>query len=216
MVELDWIELDEGRKVMSTDDFVAGNHTDKYGTKNPISKALMDGFLGSAKELFGKAAPQTVIELGCGEGELAARLLEGQQADYLGTDLSSNIIEEAQRRYPHLKFQARGADDIALPDGAFDLVVACEVLEHVEDPPAVLREIKRLSSKWALVSVPREPIWRALNMIRGAYWGELGNTPGHIQHWGRRQFIAFIESELSVVEVRTPLPWTMLLCRTDL
>ena len=202
-------------KSMSNEDFVAGNHTDKYGTRNPISKALMKGFLDSAKDLFGKASPKQVIELGCGEGELAARLLEGQDAEYLGTDLSADIVEEAKSRYPHLQFQARGADDIELPDGAFDLVVACEVLEHVEDPPAVLREIKRLSSKWALVSVPREPIWRALNMVRGAYWSDLGNTPGHIQHWSRRQFISFISTELEVVEVRTPLPWTMLLCRTD-
>jgi hypothetical protein len=30
--------------------------------------------------------------------------------------------------------------------------------------------------------VPREPIWRIGNMARGRYLGDLGNTPGHIQH----------------------------------
>ena len=198
---------------MENDDFVAGNHTDKYGTKNPISRALMNGFLSSARDLYGMTNAQSVIELGCGEGELGARLLEHRAADYIGTDLSPEIIEEAQTRYPQLNFQVQGADQIIFEDNQFDLVVACEVLEHVEDPPAVLREIKRLSSKWALVSVPREPIWCALNMARGAYWGSLGNTPGHIQHWGKRAFISFVKTELEVVEVRTPLPWTMLLCR---
>jgi hypothetical protein len=47
----------------------------------------------------------------------------------------------------------------------------------------------RCAERHLLVSVPREPLWRMLNMARGAYWPALGNTPGHLNHWSRRSFV---------------------------
>jgi hypothetical protein len=64
-----------------------------------------------------------------------------------------------------------------------------------------------------LVSVPREPLWRGLNMARGAYLRDLGNTPGHLNHWSRRGFVALLSRHGEVREVRSPFPWTMLLVR---
>ncbi len=43
-----------------------------------------------------------------------------------------------------------------------------------------------------LVSVPREPLWRGLNMARGAYIKDLGNTPGHLNHWSRKAFVELL------------------------
>ena len=200
--------------VAESEDFVAGNHTDKYGTRNPIARAMMNGFMGAATGLVSQSDIQTVLEVGCGEGELAQPILQATRADsYLGTDLSSRIVEEARSRNPGLTFEVQNAEQLPYGDKSFDLVVACEVLEHVENPEAVLRELDRLSAKWILVSVPREPLWRVLNMARGAYWSDLGNTPGHIQHWGKRSFIRLVSSHLNVMEVRSPIPWTMLLCQ---
>jgi hypothetical protein len=63
--------------------------------------------------------------------------------------------------------------------------------------------------------VPNEPLWRALNMARGAYLSDFGNTPGHLQHWGSRSFRRFIETELDVIEMSRPLPWLMALCDAE-
>ena len=52
-----------------------------------------------------------------------------------------------------------------------------------------------------------------LNMARGAYWSELGNTPGHLNHWSKRSFVRLLSQHGEVVEVRSPFPWTMLLVR---
>ena len=38
--------------------------------------------------------------------------------------------------------------------------------------------------------VPREPVWRVLNVARGRYVRWLGNPPGHIQHFSRAAFLA--------------------------
>ena len=59
----------------------------------------------------------------------------------------------------------------------------------------------------------REPLWRALNVLRGAYVRELGNTPGHLNHWSKRSFVELLSRHGEVVEVRAPFPWTMLLVR---
>lgn len=62
-------------------------------------------------------------------------------------------------------------------------------------------------------SVPREPMWRVLEMARGKYPGALGNTPGHVNHWGRASFLELIARRFDVLQTRSPLPWTMVLCR---
>ena len=71
----------------------------------------------------------------------------------------------------------------------------------------------RVAKRRLLVSVPREPLWRALNMARGAYWKDLGNTPGHVNHWSKRSFSRLLARHGEVVQTRSPFPWTMLLVR---
>ena len=93
------------------------------------------------------------------------------------------------------------------------MATAIEVLEHVPEPETTLGEMARVARRWLLVSVPREPLWRGLNMARGAYWGALGNTPGHLNHWSKRGFVELLGRYGTVEEARSPFPWTMLLVR---
>jgi 2-polyprenyl-3-methyl-5-hydroxy-6-metoxy-1,4-benzoquinol methylase len=157
-----------------------------------------------------------VHEIGCGEGELARRLA-ARGLSVQGSDVSPEVIEEARRRAgaAGVPVEFRAAPVQALDparDGA-ELIVCCEVMEHLADPDAALAVVAELARPWAIVSVPREPLWRALNMARLKYLGALGNTPGHLNHWSRRRFVEFLERRMQVVEVRSPMPWTMALCR---
>ena len=116
------------------------------------------------------------------------------------------------RAQPRLvKVLCAPAEDLPFATGEFDLASAIEVLEHVPDPEHTVSEMARCAERHLLVSVPREPLWRMLNMARGAYWSELGNTPGHLNHWSRRSFVRLLSRHGDVVEVRSPFPWTMLL-----
>jgi hypothetical protein len=90
------------------------------------------------------------------------------------------------------------------------------VLEHVPEPEATLSEMARVARRHLLVSVPREPMWRMLNMARGAYVRDLGNTPGHLNHWSKVGFHSLLSRYGRVQEVRTPFPWTMLLVDVSL
>ena len=81
------------------------------------------------------------------------------------------------------------------------------------DPERTLAEMARCAERHLLVSVPREPLWRTLNLARGAYIRQLGNTPGHLNHWSKRSFARMLSRHGQIVELRSPFPWTMLLVR---
>ncbi len=128
------------------------------------------------------------------------------------------MIAEAQRRARaagvSADFRVARVEELDPAVDAAELIVCCEVMEHLPDPQRALSVVASLASPWAIVSVPREPLWRALNMARLKYLGALGNTPGHLNHWSHRSFVRFLKARFEVVEVRSPPPWTMALCRT--
>ncbi len=203
---------------MSLDDYgnVAGNTYNKYHSANPIARALMNGFLGAFDRLSARAAPRTAFEIGCGEGELSVRLLD-RGVDVQGFDLDAEVVAEANAlamaRGHSERFTARSVYDLQPGEITTDLLVCCEVLEHLPDPALALDILARQQARHILLSVPREPLWRVLNVARGKYLGQLGNTPGHLQHWSQSGFRRFVERRLEVLELSAPLPWTMLLCR---
>ncbi|HEY1520264.1 MAG TPA: class I SAM-dependent methyltransferase [Solirubrobacteraceae bacterium] len=193
-----------------------GNTFDKYGSTNAVVRRLMAAFEGTLQRLFTQAAPESVLDVGCGEGVLTFQWAE-QLADrpVLGIDLADPKLqaEWETRRRPNLEFRELPAESLPFPDRSFDLAAAIEVLEHVPDPEATMSEMARVAAGHLLVSVPREPLWRALNVARGAYVRNLGNTPGHVNHWSKRDFIRLAGRHGKVVEACSPFPWTMLLVR---
>jgi ubiquinone/menaquinone biosynthesis C-methylase UbiE len=195
-----------------------GNLYDKYGSTNPLVRRMMSGFRAAVDELWERAAPESLLDVGCGEGVLTAdwaqRLRSGRA---VGIDLDDPALraEWGKRARPNLEFVAGDAGALPFDADAFDMATGIEVLEHVRDPDAVLAEMARVARRRLLVSVPREPIWRVLNVARGAYLTNLGNTPGHVNHWTKVGFHSLLTRHGRVLEVRTPLPWTVALVGLD-
>jgi SAM-dependent methyltransferase len=192
-----------------------GNTYDKYGSTNPVVRRLMARFERDMTALLHVARPNSILDVGCGEGVLTeqwARAIEGR---VVGIDLDDPKlrVEWARRSRPNLEFRTGLGDSLPYADGEFEAVTAMEVLEHVPEPEAVLAEMSRVAARWLLVSVPREPLWRGLNMARGAYLRDLGNTPGHLNHWSKRGFARLLGRYGETAELRSPFPWTMALVR---
>ena len=92
-------------------------------------------------------------------------------------------------------------------------MICCEVLEHLKDPVQALQALKALEARCYIFSVPREPLWRFLNLCRGKYISDLGNTPGHLNHWSKNKFLALLQRYgFQVNVIKTPLPWVMVSC----
>ena len=195
---------------------VTGNTYDKYGSTNPVVRRLMGAFERTLDELFAQADPQSLLDVGCGEAVLtykwAQRLGERR---VVGIDLDDPQLHALwqERQAPNLTYKVMKAENLPFADEEFDVATAIEVLEHVPDPAHTVAEMARVASGHLIVSVPREPMWRALNMARGAYLKDLGNTPGHLNHWSKRSFVSLLSRHGDVVQARSPFPWTMLLVR---
>jgi 2-polyprenyl-3-methyl-5-hydroxy-6-metoxy-1,4-benzoquinol methylase len=195
---------------------VTGNTYDKYGSTNPVVRRLMAGFERTLEELMVQASPRTILDVGCGEGVLTHKWAQRPHVERIvGIDLEDPALqaEWEHRQHPNLEYRLLKAENMPFADGEFEMASAIEVLEHVPDPAHTVAEMARVASGWLLVSVPREPLWRGLNMARGAYLKDLGNTPGHLNHWSKRSFVALLSRHGQVVEARSPFPWTMLLVR---
>ena len=206
----------DGRDGRAPSPVPTGNTFDKYASQNPVVRRLMAGFERTLDRLFAQADPGSVLDVGCGEGVLterwASRLGSGR---VVGVDLEDPKLraEWATRTRGNLEFRTTAGRRLEFATDEFDLVAAIEALEHIPQPELTIAEMARVARRSLLVSVPREPLWRILNVARGAYVRELGNTPGHVNHWSQRAFVRELARHGEVVEARTPFPWTMLLVR---
>lgn len=193
------------------------NFREKYTNAGRIGGILVDRFYGAVKELLQSCGTglNSVFEVGVGEGfstqKIAAMLPAVTRFE--ASEYRSDLVPLAQQRNPDVRISRESIYELNREASSFDLVICLEVLEHLDNPRAGLDELARVCRKYAIVSVPREPVWRALNMLRGKYITAFGNTPGHLQHWSARAFRDFAESRFEVLAVRKPLPWTILLLK---
>lgn len=194
---------------------VVGTASDKYESKNPLAQYLLRQFDNSIAELVNIAQPDTILEVGCGEGHVTEILLANSVATIQALDISQTIVDIAKDsvKSSRVEFQQFNIYDLAEKQAA-DLIVCCEVLEHLETPETGLLRLAEKAAPYAIISVPREPLWRILNFIRGTHFKSFGNSPGHIQHWSQAGFIAFVEQHFEIVSVKAPIPWTILLVKS--
>jgi len=189
-----------------------GNAYDKYASRNPLAALLTRRFLASLDGLLASAAPGSLLDVGCGEGVLAQRWARRWQAlEILAVDREPLSADWERNGEPNLSFAVADACALPFEDGAFDVVCGIELLEQVPTAALALAELVRVARRAVLVSVPREPLWRVLNVLRGAYLAWLGNPPGHVNHFSRRAFVRLASQHGRVREVRSPLPWTIVL-----
>lgn len=192
-----------------------GNVYNKYASTNPLARHLFRNFLTAVRTLMAKSDPYSILEVGCGEGYLTRLIRQWHPAAVVvGVDLSERLFDRTQADST-IQFIVQSAYRLGFREESFDLVVAAEVLEHLEEPEWALEEIRRVSRRDVLLSVPREPIWRLLNLARLSYVRAWGNTPGHVQHWSSREFRRMVEGSLQVLGEARPLPWTIILARKD-
>ncbi len=186
----------------------------KYTTSNPIERWLVDNFMDALAGSLPAGRMGRILEVGVGEGHVSERVAGQYPSSWIaGIDLPHpSLAERWSRRGVNGVFA--DVTHLPFPDSSFDLVLAIEVMEHLPDPATALSEIARIVDGYIVLSVPLEPLWRIGNMLRGRYLRDWGNTPDHIQHWSRRGFVDLVGNHLEVVEVRQPLPWTLVVARS--
>lgn len=192
--------------------FESGNYK-KYTSKNPLMGVVISNFI---KELSKAISPlegvNSIIDIGCGEGFIVNCL---NRTDITGVDISKRALSIAKQKNPGCNFCTGSVYNLSFKKSSFDLVIATEVLEHLESPDKALQEIKRISKGYCVFSVPNEPYFRTMNFFRGKNLKRLGNDIEHLQNWSSGEFVKLVGRHFNVVEVKKPFPWTMVLCKKE-
>lgn len=191
------------------------NFRDKYEKSGPIGGWLIDRFYAEVAGLIAGLQPQpaSAFEVGAGEGFSTQRLAPMLPAAcrFQSSEFEPELALRARQRNPGVALSVQSIYALQQGDASADLVVCLEVLEHLDDPARGLAELARVAGRALIVSVPNEPLWRVLNCARGKYWRDLGNTPGHLNHWSPRAFERFVATRCTVIARAQPLPWTVVL-----
>lgn len=185
---------------------------EKHTTKNPVGRVFLNNFLKTVVTTTRPLQINSVLDVGCGEGFTLARLQKEKIGkEWEGIEPDETARELGKKLYP--KVDIKSGDIYRLPykSNSFDLVMATEVLEHLENPKKAYRELLRVSKKYVLISVPNEPWFTMQRMARFQNILHLGAHPEHIQHWSARAFTKFVKVRGVKLEARRfPIPWTMI------
>lgn len=186
----------------------------KFTDSNPLVKIVNKQFFGSIYRLVELSGASKVLDCGCGEGLVIESLKKRMpQGKYYGFDIDSDSVSLAKELNPKAEIKMGNIYKVPFPDSFAPVAICTEVLEHLEEPDKALKELKRVSSKYVVVSVPYEPIFRISNMLRLKYMGRFGNTPGHINNWTPFAFKELLKKHFKIEKEIFPLPWMMFLLK---
>ncbi|MDZ7733468.1 MAG: class I SAM-dependent methyltransferase [Acidimicrobiia bacterium] len=190
----------------------AHGNQQKHESRNPVQRRLIRRFHDAVVDLVEEVGPASVLEVGCGEGYVLSALVEaGTSAELTGIDLSRDAIDHARERLgSRAELRVEDARDLVGTRERYDVVLMLEVLEHLDDPGAMLPVLGRLAGRAVVLSVPWEPWFRGVNLARLKNVPGLGNDPEHVNHWSRRGFVRFVGTQLTVRDVRSPFPWSLI------
>jgi ubiquinone/menaquinone biosynthesis C-methylase UbiE len=144
----------------------------------------MNRFFDEIIQIIKPLKIQNILDVGCGEGFTLKRIYDsGIKSKAEGIEYLDSAIKIGKKENPSIKIKKGTIYKLPYPDNKFDLVICTEVLEHLENPELALMELKRVSNKYVLISVPNEPFFMLANLLRGKNISRWGNDIEHINHW---------------------------------
>lgn len=186
---------------------------EKHTNKNPLSKLLLANFYREAFKILRNINPESILDVGAGEGFSLSKLQEegiGKRLE--GIEYMDEAIELGKKQYPDIKIKKGDIYKLPYKNNSFDIIICTEVLEHLDRPDEALNELKRVSKKYLLLSVPNEPYFTIQRFLRGKNIKGLGAHSEHIQWWTHEAFMNFLRgNKLKILDKKAPFAWTLIL-----
>ncbi|MDH4159188.1 MAG: methyltransferase domain-containing protein [Actinomycetota bacterium] len=167
-------------------------------------------------------AGHRVLDVGCGPGTVTAELADrvGPEGSVVGVDTSAEVIALASRRQsrPNASYEVGDVYWLDAADDSFDVVHAHQLLQHVADPVAALREMRRVCRPGGLVAVrdadytgsgwfPDDALldeWLSLSLALGRANGGEPDAGRRLLSWARAAGFADVTPSASVWCFATP------------
>jgi len=160
-------------------------------------RAILESFLSSiVSRLTSPDSRLTILDVGCGTGANIEML--SQYGDAEGVDVSDEALEFC--RLKGLKVQKGLAETLPYDDESFELTTALDVIEHLDDDVAGLKEMFRVTKRggYSLFFVPAF-MW---------LWGVQDDISNHRIRYTRRQIVERIKNAGYTIERATYANWT--------
>lgn len=181
-------------------DEVEGSHWWFVGRRSILESFLSDIVKRLASTIqvgsAGNGSVLRILDVGCGTGANIEML--SQFGDAEGVDVSDDALEFCRRK--GLKVQKGLAETLPYADESFDLTTALDVIEHLDDDVAGLREMFRVTRRggYSLFFVPAF-MW---------LWGVQDDISHHRIRYTRSQIVERIKSAGYTIERATYANWT--------
>ncbi len=203
-------------KNVNSDLSISGGTDEIYTSHNVAIRWLGNRLIRAIMSMMTKMGSGALLGLnvGCGEGQMISRLFQsGLRYKMTAMDIDPDRIAFAHQHNPLCDYVRADIFHLPFKSGAFDYVIATEILEHLSDPSAALEEVARVAKPNApiILSVPHEPFFRWGNVVRGKHWKRWGRTPSHVQFWSRYEFRRMILEFVEIQEERwiSCFPWQL-------
>jgi SAM-dependent methyltransferase len=137
---------------------------------------------------------RTVLDVGCGSGRKLVDYFGGQEYYTVGVDLAP-AVERLRNKYPdHLWCTA---SELIIADRERpDLLICADVLEHLDDPDALLEMFKHIRPRWMVISTPDRKL-----MEKYPKWGRALGPPAnycHVREWAFKEFRMYMDTHFTV------------------
>jgi len=197
-----------------------GNHFDKYSSKNFFVKIIMANYKKNLTNFVNKFDSKNFFDIGCGDGYWMNYY---HQKGFLvsGGDHSKKQLKIIKKKYNFNGYEI----DIYNSNFVYEMnkilknekinnILFNEVLEHLYKPNDILKKISELNFQKMIITVPNEPIWRILNILRLKYLKDFGNTPGHVNHFSKKKLLkTFYKNNLNVENILISQPFILVLIK---
>lgn len=182
----------------------------KSFSEHPLVRLMIKLFKRDLKQMIESVKPNSVLDAGCGEGIIASFILSQFNFDMQGIDLPWDMLRMCSKILPVV---CANVHKLPFEDKTFDLVICLEVLEHINMLEKGLLELARVG-EYSIISVPNDVLMKIRNISRGKYLRNLGNFPGHVNHWNYFSFKKLLWEYFDIFDMRiSGLVWLIALVK---
>jgi len=174
---------------------VPANYYDNAIKKNLLQKFWHSRRFVQAKKYLKTIDARQILDVGCNSGTFTKQIYNVlPESKIYGIDISQNAISYAEQKYKNISFSVAWAEKLPFKENSFDLATCFEVLEHVDEPDKIIREMLRVLRKKGnmIIIVPTENL---LFRMIWALWTIFG--PGSV--WKHTHVQKFTKDSLDVL-----------------
>jgi 2-polyprenyl-3-methyl-5-hydroxy-6-metoxy-1,4-benzoquinol methylase len=148
-----------------------------------------------------------VLDIGCRDGQLTSQYAFGN--DVAGADIDSEALARAEKNLNIKTFHVDLNKDWEFEKNSYDVVVACEFLEHIYFPEEVMKKVKALLKPGGIFvgTIPHAySVQSRIKFLLGTKKGTPLEDPTHINHFTYLEFKNMLDRNFEMIEIDTYVP----------